>query len=141
MIVTEDKLREMSALALAHMGDSVYEVLVRRELCRRGWLTAGNLHRETIRFVSAGAQAAAAKVLLPHLTAAEEAVFRRGRNCRSHAAPHAVTEGEYHAATGLEALFGWLYLREESARIEELFALILEENDAAGCHRTDGSAR
>ncbi len=140
MIVTDAELNAMSSLALAHMGDGVYELLVRRELCRAGGLTAGELHRQTIRLVTAPAQARAARLLLPSLTEAEAAVFRRGRNSHSHAAPASCTEGEYHAATGLEALFGWLFLREEKERIEELFALIWEDQYAAGRHRADGSA-
>jgi len=131
MILPEAEINAMSALALAHMGDAVYELLVRRELCRRGKLTAGDLHRCTISYVSAGAQAKAARALLPHLTAGEEAAYRRGRNARSHAAPKGVTEGEYHAATGLEALFGWLYLHGREERLEELFTLILEERGDA----------
>lgn len=140
MILSEQELHDMSALALAHMGDAVYELLVRRELCRLGRHTAGNLHRQTVRYVSAGAQAAAARRLLPHMTEQESAVYRRGRNSHSHAAPRSVTAGEYHAATGLEALFGWLYLREDMTRIEELFALIWEEDHASGRNGADGSA-
>ena len=140
MIVSDAELQAMSALALAHMGDAVYEVLVRRELCRSGRVTAGDLHRQTIRLVTAPAQARAARLLRPMLTSAEESVFRRGRNTHSHAAPSSSSEGEYHAATGLEALFGWLYLREETARIEELFSLIWEDQYASGCNRTDSPA-
>jgi len=125
--VTDAEVNAMSALALAHMGDAVYELLVRRELCRRGRVTAGVLHRETVTFVSAGAQARAADRLLPRLSKAEANVFRRGRNAHGHAAPHAATPAEYRSATGLEALFGWLYLRGETARVEELFADILED--------------
>ena len=140
MIVSESELNAMSALALAHMGDAVYELMVRTRLCRQGKLTAGELHRQTVRHVSAGAQAAAAKKLLPHLTEQEQKVFRRGRNAHSHAAPKAVTEGEYHAASGLEALFGWLYLREEKDRLKALFDLIMEDDHAAGCDGAHGAA-
>lgn len=132
MTLTTGELNAMSPLALAHMGDAVYELLVRQEICRRGRLRVEDMHRDTVKYVSAGAQAKAAQKLLSHLTDAESAVYRRGRNCRSHTAPKAVTEGEYHAATGLEALFGWLYLRGETARIEELFSVILEDDHAAG---------
>ena len=104
MIVSEDQLFSMSALALAHMGDAVYDLLVRRELCRAGRYTAGDLHRETIRYVSAAAQARAAARIQPVLTEEEAAVYRRGRNSHSHAAPKSVSAGEYHAASGLEAL-------------------------------------
>ena len=140
MIVSQADLQSMSALALAHMGDAVYELLVRRELCRGGRYTAGDLHRQTIRYVSAAAQARAVKKILSSLTTEEAAVYRRGRNAHSHAAPRNTSEGEYHAASGLEALFGWLYLREETARIEELFAMIMEEDNAAGRNGADGAA-
>ena len=140
MIVSESELNAMSALALAHMGDAVYELLARRELCRAGGLTAGDLHRQTIQIVSAAAQAEAARRLLPFLTETESAVYRRGRNSHSHAAPKSVTAVEYHAATGLEALFGWLYLREDHSRLEELFAIIMEEDHAPGRNGADGTA-
>ena len=127
MIVSESELNAMSALALAHMGDAVYELLARRELCRAGGLTAGDLHRQTIQIVSAAAQAEAARRLLPFLTETESAVYRRGRNSHSHAAPKSVTAVEYHAATGLEALFGWLYLCGRTERLSALFSRITEE--------------
>lgn len=78
MILSDGEVRAMSALALAHMGDAVYEILARREVCRSGKLTAGELHRQTIRYVSAPAQARAAEKIRPHLTGEEEAVYRRG---------------------------------------------------------------
>ena len=140
MILSDGEVRAMSALALAHMGDAVYEILARREVCRSGKLTAGALHRETIRYVSAPAQARAAEIICPVLTPEESAVYRRGRNAHSHAAPRAATEAEYHAASGLEALFGWLYLRGQNDRIEELFSGFLGETIAAGRNIADGSA-
>lgn len=117
----------MSVLALAHMGDCVYELQVRRMLCCRGTLRVDRLHKDTVAFVCAKAQAVAARKILPSLTSEELAVYKRGRNAHSHAAPKNTTEGEYHAATGLETLFGWLYLRSEQSRIEELFALAMKE--------------
>ena len=140
MILPDDRIQAMSSLALAHMGDAVYELLVRRELCRQGGLTAGELHRRTICHVTASAQAKAAQKIRAALTEREDAVFRRGRNTHSHAAPHSCTEGEYHAATGLEALFGWLYLREEKERIEELFSMIWEDDHAPGRDGAHGAA-
>ena len=125
--MTDAELNAMSPLALAHVGDAVFDLLVRTRLCLDGRLTAGDLHRETVRYVSAVAQAAAAKKLLPLLDQKEEGVYRRGRNAHSHAAPKGATPMEYHAATGLEALFGWLYLRGEKARIEELFSHLMED--------------
>ena len=125
--MTDAELNAMSPLALAHVGDAVFDLLVRTRLCLDGRLTAGDLHRETVRYVSAVAQAAAAKKLLPLLDQKEEGVYRRGRNAHSHAAPKGASPMEYHAATGLEALFGWLYLRGEKARIEELFSHLMED--------------
>ena len=125
--MTDAELNAMSPLALAHVGDAVFDLLVRTRLCLDGRLTAGDLHRETVRYVSAVAQAATAKKLLPLLDQREEGVYRRGRNAHSHAAPKGATPMEYHAATGLEALFGWLYLRGEKARIEELFSHLMED--------------
>ena len=130
MNVTDAELNAMSALALAHVGDAVYELLVRTRLCRQGKLTAGALHKETVRYVSAPAQAACARKLQQFLTEREAAVYKRGRNSHSHAAPRSATPVEYHAATGLETLFGWLYLRGDRERIDELFEHIMEETDA-----------
>ena len=74
MILSDGEVRAMSALALAHMGDAVYEILARREVCRSGKLTAGELHRQTIRYVSAPAQARAAEKIRPYLSGEEDAV-------------------------------------------------------------------
>jgi len=134
------EINQISALGLAHCGDAVFELLVRSWLCASGRATAQNLHRATVSYVCAPAQAARMEQMLPLLTEDEAAQYRRGRNAHSHAAPRAATEAEYHAASGLEALFGWLYLRGQNERIEELFAIILEENDASGRHTADGAA-
>lgn len=127
MIISQQEIDAMSVLALAHMGDGVYELLVRRTLCCRGTGKVAHLHKDTVNLVCAKAQAKAAKRILPLLTPAELAVYKRGRNAHSHAAPKNTSVGEYHAATGLETLFGWLYLREDTQRMEELFALSMEE--------------
>ena len=123
----ETELGAISNLGLAHMGDAVYEMLVRTWLCTHGCVTSKGLHRETVRFVSAPAQARAMEVLLPRLTEAEAAVYKRGRNTRVHSVPQHADISEYHAATGLEALFGWLYLRGDTARVEELFQIIMRK--------------
>ena len=116
-------IRGISNLGLAHLGDAVYELLVRAWLCERGKATAKGLHRAAIKYVSAPAQAAAAQRILPHLTEDEGAVYRRGRNTRINSVPQNASLEEYHAATALEALFGYLYLKGETARINELFVL------------------
>lgn len=117
----------MSALALAHMGDCVFEILVRTFLCCHGGATNGNLHRETVSYVSAPAQSKFVARLLPRLTPEETALYKRGRNAHVHGVPKNATPGEYARATGLEALFGALYLMGQEARISELFTPIMEE--------------
>ena len=127
--VQPDDLRAMSSLALAHMGDAVYEILVRGWLCTQGRATCGNLHKETVALVRAEAQAAAVEKLLPCLTEAECAVYRRGRNAHVHAIHKNASRGQYTRATGLEALFGWLYLQGQLERINQLFGIIMEEKE------------
>ncbi len=128
MLISEKEIDAMSVLALAHMGDCVYELRVRRMLCCSGILKVAELHKDTVRLVCAKAQAKAAKRILPLLREEELRVYKRGRNAHSHAAPRNTSAGEYHAATGLETLFGWLYLRQEEERIEELFAAAMEDD-------------
>ena len=128
----DTEIARISNLGLAHMGDVVYEILVRTWLCSHGRVTSRGLHRETVRYVSAPAQARAAARIQDLLTPEELAVFRRGRNARVHAIPQHADAAQYHAATGLETLFGWLYLRGEKARLNQLFSVIMEgEDDAA----------
>ena len=124
------EVNAISMLGLAHIGDGVYELLTRTMLCKQGHSAAAKLHRLTVSYVNAPAQAAAAKKIMPLLTAQELAVYKRGRNAKVNSVPQKATEGEYHAATGLEALFGWLYLQGETQRIDSLFAAIMEGDDA-----------
>ena len=130
MEMAAGEIGAISNLGLAHLGDAVYALLVRAWLCEGGKATANGLHRAALGYVSAPAQAKAAARLLPHLTELEQAVYRRGRNTRVNAVPQTATLEEYHAATGLEALFGHLYLQGETGRINQLFALIVGGNDA-----------
>ena len=125
--MTFQQVNAMSALALAHMGDCVFEILVRTFLCCHGGATNGNLHRETVSYVSAPAQSKFVAQLLPRLTPEETAMYKRGRNAHVHGVPKNATPGEYARATGLEALFGALYLMGQEARISELFTPIMEE--------------
>ena len=128
MEMTSGDIGVISNLGLAHLGDAVYELLVRAWLCGSGKATAKGLHRAAVGYVSAPAQARAIERLLPHLTEGEEAVYRRGRNTRVNTIPQRANPEEYHAATGLETLFGHLYLRGETERINALFRLIVEED-------------
>ena len=122
-----DDLRKISNLGLAHLGDGVYELLVRTWLCTGGGCTNRELHRATVRYVSAPAQAKAMEKLLPLLTEEERDVYRRGRNSRVGGIPQHASPGEYHAATGLECLFGYLYLKGDKARINVLFDAVIQE--------------
>ncbi len=125
--MTEDQLRGLSSIALAHMGDAVYELLVRGWLCQHGKSTGRGLHQATIRLVRAEYQAACAEKILPRLTEEELAVFRRGRNAQVHTVPHHASRAQYGTATALEALFGWLYLSGRRQRVSELFDVMMEE--------------
>lgn len=120
----------MAALGLAHVGDAVYELLVRSYLCCQGITRADQLHRATVSYVSAPAQAALVQRLLPHLTEWETAIYKRGRNAHVHGIPKNASHAQYARATGLEALLGGLYLSGQHARINELFALMMEEPHA-----------
>ena len=111
----------ISNLGLAHMGDGVWELLCRSYLCAKGEKTVGQLHHDTIAMVKAPAQAEYADRLLPLLTEQEAAYYRRGKNSHVHAVPKGATPQQYAKATGLEALFGALYLAGEKKRLNELF--------------------
>ena len=113
---------ECSGASLAYLGDAVMELLVRRMLVSRGISHAGKLSSMALDYVRATSQSAGVEVLLPHLTEEEEAVYRRGRNAAG-AHPKSASVNEYRRATGLEALFGHLYLAGEHARLEQLFHL------------------
>lgn len=125
--LTPDELRAISAIGLAHMGDAVYETLVRTWLCVHGKATGKELHRATIALVCAQKQAELAQRVLPQMTEEELAVYKRGRNANVHAMPRSATPAQYHAATGLECLMGWLYLRGDKKRAEQLFHAMMEE--------------
>ena len=125
--VLDKELDTISALGLAHVGDAVFELMVRTWLCTRGISSAKHLHDGTVEIVSAKAQASAAKRLLPKLSTEEIAIYKRGRNAHVNSVPQASTLGEYHAATGIEALFGYLYLKGETQRLGELFKIVIEE--------------
>jgi ribonuclease-3 family protein len=125
----QETLDAMSSLALAHVGDAVYELLVRTKLSLDGRATSGNLHRETVSHVNAPAQSKAAAIILPLLDEQEADVFRRGRNTNVHFVPKKATRAEYQQATALEALFGWLYLTGRHDRINSLFSAIIESEE------------
>ena len=118
------KAKQLSPLNLAFIGDCVYEMLVRETLVADANRPVNDLHRESVKYVSAKAQTEAFEKIKNALTEEETAIFKRGRNAKVGHSPKSATEGEYHCATGVEALFGYLYLTEQLDRIKELFEMI-----------------
>lgn len=125
--LSEDEIHKISALGLAHIGDAVYELMVRSWLVMGGRATAKGLHKAAVGYVSAPAQAKAAGRLIPCLRADELAVFKRGRNTRVNSVPRNATLDEYHTATAFETLFGYLYVKGETQRLNELFNIVMSE--------------
>ena len=121
--VPAEQLLQTSELALAHVGDAVFELLVRTRLCLSGVSTNQKLHKQSVEQVTAPAQAAFVGRILPKLSEEETAVYKRGRNAHSHPAPKSASPGQYARATGLETLFGWLWLTGQKKRLSELFEL------------------
>ena len=126
MHMEKQQIDAISNLGLAHIGDGVYEILCRSYLCAKGGQTVKRLHKESVELVKAPTQARLADKILPVLTEEEFAYYRRGKNAHSHAAPKSATAQEYAKATGLEALFGALYLAGKTDRLNELFHLMVE---------------
>jgi len=122
----EIDLREQSPVALAFVGDGILEALVRTRLVERTRLAPSRLHAAAVHFVCAKSQCIALEHLEPLLTQEEQNVVRRGKNATKAAVAKHATPREYRASTALEALFGWLYLRNQKQRVEELFELVWE---------------
>lgn len=114
--------RLLSPLTLAFLGDAVYELLARRMVISGGNCPVNRLHLKTVEMVKASAQSAAMGKLEEMLTPEELAVWKRGRNATSQSTPKNANIADYRRATGLESLFGYLYLKGETARLEALFA-------------------
>ena len=126
MNMTRAQVDAISNLGLAHMGDCVYEILCRSYLCAHGGKKVGQLHQETIRMVKATAQAKFADKMLLLLTEEELAYYRRGKNSHVHAVPKSATPAEYAKATGVETLFGALFLLGRKDRANEIFNMVME---------------
>lgn len=119
----------LSPLTLAFIGDTVFDLLVRSELVCEANRPVNALHKAASQKVCAAAQAKGIKKILPLLTEREEAVFKRGRNSHTGGIPKNASSADYHYATGLESLFGWLYLTEQNERITQLYGIIRSEED------------
>ena len=119
--------RQYSPLTLAFIGDCIYDLVARTIVVERANTNPNNLHKKKSEIVKAQTQAACAEALLPFLTEEELAVYKRGRNAHSHSAAKNASIGDYRKATGLEALYGYLYLTGQADRMLELIALSLEQ--------------
>lgn len=118
----DSNLNSYSSASLAYLGDCALEICVREYLVRElGLSSSAKLNKTALDFVRAPKQAEAMKNILPLLDEEEEAVFKRGRNVGHTNTPKSATVSEYRSATGMEALFGWLWLAGRHERINELF--------------------
>ncbi len=113
-------------LVLAYMGDAYYETLVRRYLIANGDCRISDLNQTAKKYVTAVSQSKAVDAVLPYLSENELAVFKSGRNAKSAHSSKSASIGDYRRATGLESLFGWLYISGETKRADELFSIIVE---------------
>ncbi len=129
LIDKEVKLTSLSPLALAFIGDTVFDILIRSELVCEANRPVKELHKEAASKVCAAAQARYIKKVLPLLSEDEEEIFKRGRNAHTGTVPKNQSSADYHYATGLECLFGWLYLSGKNERIKELYELMKEEKN------------
>ncbi len=124
---------EISPLTLAFVGDGVYDLLVREYLVRQANRPVGELNKIKVSLVNCKSQARFAKLLLPKLSDKETSVYKRGRNAAPKCTSKHGTVADYHSATGLECLFGYLHMNGEQSRVQELFNLIVhiafEESD------------
>lgn len=121
----------LSPLTLAFVGDTVFDLLTRSELVCEANRPVNALHTMASKKVCAAAQAESMRKILPILTEDETAVFKRGRNAHTGGIPKHASSADYHYATGLEALFGWLYLKGETDRIKELYIAMQTDGEVS----------
>lgn len=122
-------IRTYSPLALAYMGDAVYDLIFRTKVVEQGNMQPNKLHQRTVKYVNAPAQALLVEKIMDQLTPEELAVYKRGKNAKPYTMAKNATIGEYKKATGLEALIGFLYLTDQMERALELIQI--------GLHKTD----
>lgn len=126
--LTEEDIKMMGPLQMAYVGDACYELMVRTYLLDKN-LSVNNLHRETIKYVKAQAQASIVHNLEEILTEKEKLIVRKGRNTKTNSNPKNADLIDYKYSTGFEALFGYLYLTKQDERLTEIFQMIIEEKD------------
>jgi len=123
----EQDIKSFSPLALAYIGDCVYELIVRTSIVEKGNKQPRKLHREAAEFSRAGTQSSIYRALLDEVSEEEADILKRGRNAHFHSKAKNATLSEYKNATALEALFGYLYLKGQMERILELLRLGLSK--------------
>jgi len=128
MVNILDKTNLLSPSVLAFVGDAVYGLYVRTKLSEVN-RPSGELHKLSVEYVKATAQAKAFEIIEPLLTEKETEIYKRGRNFHTNGTPKSATNKEYHTATGIETLFGYLHLSGNTDRADELFKVIWEQND------------
>lgn len=134
-VVTTDKphsVRTDRPLSLAYIGDAVWELYVRHHLLASGWIKPNDLQKQSVRFVSAKAQATVLEKLMPLLTDEEQDIVRRGRNAKSKTAPKNAAVLDYRHSTAVEALIGYLYLTDDAERLNELMQTVFDIVEAEG---------
>lgn len=125
-MINQSDVKQMSPLVWAYMGDAVYEKFIREYVIRQGLCKNGLLHKKSIRYVSAKAQAKIVEKLENFFTEEEKDIVRRGRNSNPHSTAKNADIIEYKYATGLEALLGYLFLTEQTERLEEILKKCVE---------------
>lgn len=116
-----------SPLTLAFLGDSVYDLLVRNMLVKQANMPVSKLNETKVKLVNAKSQSKAVEKIMQSLSEEEQSVYKRGRNAKVNSVPKHCEISDYHSATGLESLLGYLYLQGKMQRIEEIFSLIIED--------------
>lgn len=124
---SDEEIDTMSSLALAHVGDAVFELLIRTWACKNKALTSRNMHMTTVGYVNAHAQAQFSEKIMVSLSDEEKKIFKRGRNAKVNSIPKNADISDYHSATGLETLMGYLYLKGRNDRISALFEIMMRE--------------
>lgn len=119
-------LRQISPLTLSFIGDGVYDLMVREYVISLANRPVGHLNKRKVNVVNCKFQAECAEILEPYLTEEETVIYKRGRNANVHSVPKNANRQDYHTATGFEALFGYLYLKKDIARLRELFGLLID---------------
>lgn len=120
-------VKNLSALGLAYIGDSVYELLVREKIISLGNIQVNKLHKKTVSIVCSTGQSQAMEIIMDVLSETEISMYKRGRNANGNSVPKNSHPQDYRRATGLESLFGYLYLTGQQDRVHELFNMIMDK--------------